>query len=211
MLKLRSIKNILVRASFVPRYIFWTVFKSGWIQSVLNVYPVNRNYEAIPWFTYGCTQFVENRLNKTMAVLEFGSGNSTKWFASRCKEVLSIEGSIDFYNSFKTELYDIENVEYCLIESDQDHFKWVNESKREFQVVIIDGTNRINCAKNCLKWLSSDGIIIWDDSERTQYEEGYEFLAKCGFKRLDYYGHGPYSPNPWQTSVFYRSRNCLGI
>ncbi len=54
-------------------------------------------------------------------------------------------------------------------------------------------------------------MVIWDNSDRSDYEEGYEFLLGQGFRRLDFYGLGPINVMASCTSVFYREQNCLGL
>jgi hypothetical protein len=80
-----------------------------------------------------------------------------------------------------------------------------------FDAIVIDGRDRVNCCKNSLGALKAAGVIIWDNSERPDYQEGYDFLINNGFKRIDFGGIGPINPDAWCTSVFYRSNNCLGI
>lgn len=64
---------------------------------------------------------------------------------------------------------------------------------------------------NSIKTLKDDGVIIWDNSDRVNYQEGYDFLLANGFKRLDFWGIGPVNSYSWCTSIFYRKENCLKI
>ncbi len=81
----------------------------------------------------------------------------------------------------------------------------------QFDVIIIDGRERVNCAKNSLNALTSRGVIIWDNSDRVEYQDGYDFLTKNSFKRIDFSGIGPINNYGWTTSVFYREDNCFEI
>ncbi len=74
----------------------------------------------------------------------------------------------------------------------------------EFDVIVIDARCRTACAKNALPALEDTGIIVWDDSERARYEEGYAFLSDRGFNRLDFWEIGPTVVDENCTSVFYR-------
>ncbi|HAY39752.1 MAG TPA: FkbM family methyltransferase, partial [Desulfobacteraceae bacterium] len=80
-----------------------------------------------------------------------------------------------------------------------------------FNIIVIDGRDRVNCAKNSLKALKGDGVIIWDNSEREYYQEGYSYLIQNGFRRLDFEGLGPIGIREWCTSIFYRDNNCFEI
>jgi hypothetical protein len=83
--------------------------------------------------------------------------------------------------------------------------------KDRFDIVVVDGRDRVNCAKNCLGALKLDGVVLWDNSDRTKYEEGYRFLGDRGFRRLRFRRHVPDYQRRSQTSIFYRRENCLGI
>jgi hypothetical protein len=63
-------------------------------------------------------------------------------------------------------------------------------------------------AVECLK---SDGVIIWDNSERKSYKKGVDLLKSKGFKQIEFQGMTPILPNISYTSVFYRDKNCLSI
>ena len=45
----------------------------------------------IPWFSYSAIDFLEEFLNNSMTVCEYGSGGSTLFFAQRTATVFSIE------------------------------------------------------------------------------------------------------------------------
>jgi hypothetical protein len=83
--------------------------------------------------------------------------------------------------------------------------------RNRFDVVLIDGRRRNECAAHAPRSLKSSGIIIWDNSERLRYRTGFEILESQGFRRLDFDGLGPVNPYGSRTSIFYRSENCLEI
>jgi hypothetical protein len=80
-----------------------------------------------------------------------------------------------------------------------------------FDIVVIDGRDRVNCAKNCTAALRSGGVLVWDNSDRVEYRDGYDFLQAAAFKRIDFWGMGALATRRWCTSVFYRPENCLNI
>ena len=105
------------------------------------------------------------------------------------------------------------NVElsYIELQNNGEYSKKAFEYRGRFDIVVIDGRDRINCAKNCLRSLKRDGVIIWDNSDRAYYEEGYSYLLQNGYKRIDFEGMGPVGVDAWSTSIFYKDDNCLGI
>ena len=84
--------------------------------------------------------------------------------------------------------------------------------KREFEIILIDGRDRVRCAKNSVMRLKENGIIIWDNSDREVYKLGVEYLKQHGFKQLEI-GSVVYGlPGREEfTSIFYRENNLFGL
>lgn len=82
---------------------------------------------------------------------------------------------------------------------------------KKYHIIIIDGRDRVNCIKNSIKCLKPEGVIVLDDSERTQYLEGIRFLLNEGFKKIDFWGISPGLSYKKSTTIFYTENNCLGI
>ncbi|WP_156914918.1 class I SAM-dependent methyltransferase [Rubidibacter lacunae] len=172
--------------------------------------PVDRCGNCLPWLTYPAIAFLSKRIQRDMAVFEYGSGNSTFWWSQRVARVVACEHDAKWYTSMKERVPS--NVDYRHYErEDGKYSRAILEYHREFDVVVIDGRDRVACAKNSLGALREDGAIVWDNSDRERYREGYSYLLEHGFKRLDFEGHGPNETRRWCTSIFYRSNNCFCI
>jgi hypothetical protein len=63
----------------------------GWFKSFESKSPIGRNSEPIPWVTYSFIDFIADRIQKHHTVFEFGSGNSTFYYAQRAQKVVSVE------------------------------------------------------------------------------------------------------------------------
>ena len=164
----------------------------------------------IPWFTYAAIEFLEKRLQKSFRVFEFGSGNSTRWWARRVDFLISCEHDPVWYNKMKSDLpsgvtYLLETVE------NGSYARSVRISGTSFHIIVIDGTDRVECARRALDSLLPEGVIVWDNSDREEYRTGYDLLTREGFRRLDFFGLGPINAAGWCTSIFYREHNCLNI
>ena len=192
--------------------IFKHLKNEGWNRSHIEQKPVDGKGEVLPWYTYGAIHFITPRLKKEFKVLEYGSGNSTFWYSQRVGEVISIEHHEGWYNKVKKKLDRLPNVKIFLksIEDDSYH-KEALKYKKELDIIVIDGKVRNECSKSSIDALKDDGIIIFDNSDRIGYQEGYDFLTKNGFKRIEFRGLGPQGTSFWETSIFYRANNCLGI
>jgi|NOAtaT_7_FD_contig_123_15036_length_2841_multi_5_in_1_out_0_2 hypothetical protein len=183
----------------------------GWFTSVAIGLPVDRDGNCLPWFTYPAISFLEGKVQSDMNVFEYGSGNSTLWWSQKVSKVISCEHDSDWYNSLQKRLPS--NVEYRHydLEFGGEYCKAILSYNQTFDIIVIDGRDRVNCAKNSLEALRENGVIIWDNSDRKRYREGYSYLIQSGFRRLDFEGLGPINNNKWCTSIFYRSNNCFGI
>jgi hypothetical protein len=94
---------------------------------------------------------------------------------------------------------------------DGDYAKAILNEENEFNIIVIDGIDRNNCLKYSLRKITSDGIIVFDNSEREEYNESYPILESAGFRRVDFWGLGPIVNINSCTSIFYRINNCIGI
>lgn len=185
---------------------------TGWALSVKSEMPVDKDGKELPWLSYSFIDFLAPRLNKNLNLLEYGSGNSTIWFSEKINKVVSLEHHNDWFKlvSDKLKAYTNVNIIFKDLESG-DYENEILNYKDEFDMVLIDGRKRVNCAKNSLNALKPGGVVIWDDSQREDYNEGYQFLLDSGFKRLDFSGLRPMNSVTSKTSVFYRPENCLGL
>ncbi|MGK0376931.1 hypothetical protein [Patiriisocius sp. Uisw_017] len=184
----------------------------GWFESRYLHQPLDINGDPIPWLTYSSIHFISQKLNlRPMNVFEFGSGNSTLWFSSRVERIISIENDVDFYNTMVQKIGSISNVSYQLKTLNNTYSTKILEYDNEFDILIIDGRERVQCTINSLKALKKDGIIIFDNSDRLIYQEAYDFLEKNQFKKLEFQGVGPIGHQEWKTTIFYREDNCFEI
>src|SRR6266702_7452961 len=74
---------------------------SGHMRSSLVHRPVARNGEPIPWMAYPATEFLECQSYARRRVLEWGSGNSTLWWARRAERVVSFESNVSWYERIR--------------------------------------------------------------------------------------------------------------
>ena len=187
------------------------LWKIGWLRSVKEGLPVDRAGNCIPWFTYPAISFLKTRVKSEMVVFEYGSGNSTLWFSNHVLNVTSCEHNIQWHNSFKRRIPS--NVDYFYQELiyGGEYSRIIMKYEKKFDIIVIDGRDRVNCVKNSLGALKDTGVIIWDNTDREKYIKGCLYLTQNGFRRLDFVGIGPVNDYEWSTSIFYMDNNCLGI
>lgn len=185
--------------------------KKGWFKSWRAWSSIDSEGQAIPWLTYPCINFLEKRINSNMNIFEYGSGNSTLWWARQVKQVVSCEHESKWYRKMKELIKHSNNVKLFCVNLDSGYSKKISEYKSYFDIAVLDGRERVECAYNTIEALKDDGVIVWDNSDRIKYHEGFEYLKSKGFKRLELEGLGPLNFRGSQTSIFYRKNNCLGI
>jgi hypothetical protein len=185
--------------------------RMGWFESFRSRLPVDPAGNPVPWYTYPTTAFLTGRIGPQMAIFEYGSGHSTLWWSRRVRQVVSCEHNPKWYERLRGRLP--ANVNYRLLEAGPvgPYVRAITEYQDHFDIIIVDGAERIACCRNCCGALKRDGVILWDNSDRDEYQPGYEYLAAQGFRRLDFTGMGPSGHMGWATTIFYRSENCLGI
>ena len=181
----------------------------GWFNSFISHAPVDSNNNPIPWLTYPFIDFITPRLSNQLTIFEFGAGNSTLFFAKKVREIFSVEHNKDWYDRI-SELAK-GNVNLIYKEVDDEYPKAIRGLNKKFDIIIVDAEERVNCVKNSLTALTESGVIVLDDSERSEYKEGIDFLKSNGLKQLDFWGISAGLLYKKCTSVFYKNNNCLNI
>ena len=80
-----------------------------------------------------------------------------------------------------------------------------SHKKASFDVIVVDGMARTLTAWLAAQYVKPDGIIVFDNSDRWQYNGAYKLLNEAGFRRIDFYGPGPVNRQEWCTSLFVKS------
>jgi len=158
--------------------------------------------EKIPWLTPASIQVLDQVLSENMIGLEYGSGKSTLFIASRIQSLVSVEHHADWYKSVTEWLTSshISNVDYRLIPGNgeesndeiearnrrsfdennaryKDYYRFIESFPNDhFDLILIDGRARTECSLNAVDKLKSGGIFILDNSERPRYKDVHERL-----------------------------------
>jgi len=183
----------------------------GWFSAFKTGEPVDGSFKPLPWLTYSFIDFIEERLSKEFNVFEFGSGNSTLYFAKRVKQVTSVEHNSEWYNKLKSKIPNSSNLILSKSDGMEDYITELKQSNKKFDLIIIDGIHRVDCCLSASNYLTDKGVIILDDSETEQYNEGIAYLINEGFMKIDFSGISPGMFIRKFTTVFYRTQNCLHI
>lgn len=206
--------------------------ENGWFLSVKKKQSIDKNGNPIPWITYPLIDFIGDRLNKTMDVFEFGSGNSSLYFASKTKSIISIEHHEGWYKTISQDKrFDLSNLKLELIkmpedlaklgyhkmaflDDNNDYTNTIKKIDKKFDIVIVDGLFRNSCMINSVDSLKEGGVIILDNTSVSYtplLQKGIEYVESKGYRRLPFWGMGPIYSTKTCTSIFYKDNNCLGI
>lgn len=221
---------------------------SGWLRSIGEGKAVDA-HGPVPWFTYPATRFFERIIRPEYRVLEYGSGNSSRWWSRRVKEVVSVEHDPEWADALRREriqnltvvervMHDMpgpacdkllreeyfpcsafgvtspdptRNYRAGLLDGEYAAYAAVGLEypAGHFDVIVVDGMARVLTAWIAARQVADSGIIIFDNSDRAEYEAGYQLLRKAGFQRIDFWGLGPINPYEWCTSLFLKSLKSL--
>jgi len=134
----------------------------------------------IPHLTDGAIEFLSNYLNKKSEVLEFGSGDSTLWFAEHCKNVISVEHKEEWLLYTSNLVKDKDNAFIMFHpannigktdKTDKDYsFVCDLFPDYKFDFILVDGRNRVECFLKSFRILKRGGILMLDNSERDEYK-----------------------------------------
>lgn len=183
----------------------------GWFTAFDTHQAVDQSGNPIPWVTYSFIDFIKPRLTKELSIFEYGSGNSTLFYAKHVKNVVSVEHDEAWFNKIVKKKAANAEMIFTALEKGGEYSKKAVLLDQKFDVIIVDGRDRVNCCKNSIDALAPNGVLILDDSEREVYQEARSFLIEKGFRELPFTGISPGLFYNKATSVFYKADNCLGI
>lgn len=183
-----------------------------------------------PWITYSARKELDKIVRPSHICFEWGSGGSTLYFSQRAKSLVSVEHDPVWYKKVASELKSrqVANCDYHFVPPENFYlgalfnrieggYKSTDKGLAKkifyqycrqisyfgnnyFDLVFVDGRARVSCLILCVNKIKPGGWLIFDNSEREEYEAGISQLK--GWKRLDFFGHGPYSKAKWQTTFF---------
>lgn len=162
---------------------------------------VDSKGNSIPWYTYPAIDYIRQLDLSDKRIFEYGSGYSTIFWSSRCKELTSVEHDEFWYQQIRDQLPD--SVNYHLEQDVEGYVNVINNSDEKFDVVIIDGAYRYDCTVAALTNLKPSGFIILDNSD--WMTKSSQLLREADLIEVDMSGFGPINNYTWTTS-FYFSR-----
>ena len=168
----------------------------GQFKSIANESCIDANEEAIPWYTYPTIEYLSQFDYRKLTVFEWGSGNSSLFWAKRAKQVTSMESNSSWHKKISKK--SPKNLNIILEENPKKYVSgWI---KNKYDVIIIDGDQRKKCSEIAPEHLNDGGLIILDNAE--QFPKLAKKLRTAGLIQIDFAGFGPINDYCWVTSIF---------
>lgn len=157
-----------------------------------------------PWLTRDAILFLEELLDGTQRVLEYGSGGSTLWYGRRAKRVESIEHDNTWASTVSRAILEGNHFNVCLYHiPNTDDYETYSRFGRElakrdgpFDLVVVDGRGRVKCVKASAELVKPGGYLVLDNAERPNYAEAHRFLSGWFSRRTE--------NGIWRTDIFRR-------
>ena len=160
---------------------------------------------------YAVVSFLEERLSGKMNIFEFGSGYSTFFYAGKTKQVTSVECNAEWFNFVQSHVPENVLLLFQNRDIDGEYCRLTGSTGHLYDIVVVDGVDRVNCVKQSISALTPGGCIIIDDSQMDNHQEGIDFAKMNGFRALHYEGLKATGEGVDRTTILYRDRNCLDI
>jgi len=179
-----------------------TLVETGWLLSLYAGLPVNAAGDPLPWVTYPAIDFLEPKIDPAWSVLEWGCGQSTRWWARRVRRVVSVEHDPAWHA--RVAAATPANVTVHLRPDPVDYADLTGVPDELFDAVLIDGGDRNRAARTAVTRAKPTGVIVFDNADRRSVRDGLAFLADAGWHRVDFFGLLPSYAYRICTSVFLR-------
>ena len=188
-------------------------------------------FPSNPFYTPGAVRYISKYLNPEMKLFEWGAGISSVWYARRIGEYIAVEHNEQWFNRVQISLRNkgLSSAKLLFAPEKQTGRKygWQNEWRyydqinecpqntelkdyifsidaypdAYFDVIVIDGRERIPCLLHARDKLNQHGILIFDDSARPRYNKCFTILKDWEFIQFDF--------GLKQTTIFARNRDDL--
>lgn len=188
--------RVFIRNSYI------LAIEYGQLKTIKRWECLDKNDDPIPWYTYPAIEYLSTIDFSDMSIFEYGGGNSTLWWASRAKMVVTVENDPDWYSKIQSKIKENIKIELYLKTTKEDYVNFLLERSENFDVIVIDGRWRSDCAKILSKKLNKrDGfLIILDNSD--WYPKTKRFLIESfDLIPIDFHGFGPINGYTWTTTV----------
>ncbi len=161
--------------------------------------PTDANGAPIPWFTYPAIEYLEGIDLSEVVIFEFGSGYSTRYWSKRSRRVVAVEDNLVWADEVQKKLGT--NALLISVKSNKEYTAAISLHGEMYDVIVIDGTDRFECANAVEGRLREGGFVILDDAEK--HPDAAAVLRSFDLIEVDFAGFAPVVSYTKTTSFFF--------
>lgn len=165
----------------------------------------DKDGNPLPWYTYPAIEYLSQFDYSAKKIFEYGCGYSSQFWARRALSVISIEDNPHYFERWRSEFNEA-NLFLRWRDEGEIYEQAIFEEEELYDVIVIDGKRRTECAFAAVQKLAPGGMIILDDSDRINTSEEYvkavEALKAADLIQVDFYGFCPMNNYTKTTSLF---------
>lgn len=169
--------------------------KQGHVRSARARECVDAAGKPIPWYTYPALEYLRSLDWSDKTVFEYGAGNSTLFWCSVAKYVEAVESDRAWFDRIAATRI------RCALSYAADKQRYIEAIQGPFDVIVVDGENRLQCARHARPFLKPGGLMILDNAD--WHITTAQFLRDSGLLEVDFTGFGPINGYAWTTSFFF--------
>src|SRR5262249_32447447 len=132
------------------------------------------------------------------AVFEYGAGNSTLFWCTRARRVVSVEDDEAWFRKLRERVGN--NVDLTFASARENYVQHLAHADTKFDIITIDGKYRDECAQLATDHLCPGGMIILDNAD--WWVNTAQFLRETGLIQVDFIGFTPINGYTSTTSLF---------
>lgn len=195
-------RNVVTKRGLSGAYLYYRIARPV-LKSLYKMYKVMN--PVTPWTSQAAIRIFDEVLRKDMIGFEYGSGNSTVYFAGKIGHLTSVEHDWAWSDIVSKNLKkrSLKNVDYRLVPANPsstgsfnfherfglkpsdftvrteyaDYFSFIaTYPDKHFDFIMVDGRARVECCLNAIPKLKSGGIFVLDNSDRPRYRPVFKVL-----------------------------------
>lgn len=171
----------------------------GQCRTINKMVCVDRDGKDIPWYTYPAIEYLKQFDYSGKTVFEYGSGSSSRWWSEMCEKIISVEHDDKWFKAADSSKKNNQEIHLC--QTKEEYISAIAAPKLAYDIIIVDGIYRKECAEEAIKYLKTGGMIIFDNSDWCP--SCCKFLRSNGLIEVDFFGFGPINHYTWCTSLFF--------
>jgi hypothetical protein len=161
--------------------------------------------KPLPWYTYPAIDFLAQRDFHNRDVLEFGGGQSTLWWSSKARSVLTIEEDAAWFARLRSQVGPNVSPHHIPVDRVTRTVQPIvdliaTSPTRKFDIIVVDGHLRKEVAALAFDYLAPNGAIILDNAEGYGF---YDETKKRPCRRIDFFGFAPGVSRRHCTSILF--------